>query len=134
MPIEYWILRDANITYARWYDHIDTAQMRRNFESYLIDPHYRAGRPELIDLSRVTSSDVDIGGVMMIFNKANAQDFGQNSGTLTFILAPDEKSYGHSRRFQSLPKPGAVFRYIFPTQRQLRWQFLIVQRPILRAF
>lgn len=64
--------------------------MRRNFKSYLID------------LSRVTSSDVDIGGVMMIFNKANAQDFGQNSGTLPFILAPDEKNYGHSRQFQSL--------------------------------
>ncbi|MDG1208759.1 MAG: hypothetical protein P8Q48_08335 [Paracoccaceae bacterium] len=102
MPIEYWILRDAHITYARWYDHIDTAQMRRNFESYLIDPHYRAGRPELIGLSRVTSSDVDIGGVMMILNKANAQDFGQNPGTLTFILAADENSYGHSRQFQSL--------------------------------
>ncbi len=105
MPIEYWILRDANITYARWYDHIDTAEMRRNFEAYLQDPHYKVGRPELIDLSGVTSSDVDIGGVMMILNKANAQDFGGAPGTLTSILATDDNGYGHSRQFQELAEP-----------------------------
>ncbi len=118
MPIEYWILRDANVTYARWYDHIDTAEMRRNFEAYLKDPHYKAGRPELIDLSGVTSSDVDIGGVMMILNKTNAQDFGDAPGTLTSILAPDANSYGHSRQFQELAEPrGGVRVHISESER-----------------
>lgn len=102
MPIEYWVLRDANITYARWYDHIDTAEMRRNFEAYLKDPNYKAGRPELIDLREVSFSDVDIGGVSMLLNKANSQDFGQGPGTLTSILVTDESGYGHSRQYQSL--------------------------------
>lgn len=102
MPIQYWILRDSNFTYARWYDHIDTAEMRRNFEAYLKDPFYKAGRPELVDLRGVTHSDVDIGGISMLLNKANAQDFGQGPGTLTSILVTDGSGYGHSRQFQSL--------------------------------
>lgn len=102
MTIEYWILRDADITYARWRGHIDTPQLRRNFETYLSDPHYRAGRPELIDLSGVTTANVDMGGVSMLLNKVNAQDFGGGQGTLTSILATDANSYGHSRQFQAL--------------------------------
>lgn len=102
MPIEYWILLDANITYARWYGYIDTAEMRRNFEAYLKDRHYRAGRPELVDLRDVTLSDVDIGGVSMLLNKANSQNFSDDPGTLTSILVTDESGFGHSRQYQSL--------------------------------
>lgn len=102
MPIDYWILRDADITYARWHGHIDTPQVRENFESYLIDPNYRVGRPELVDLSGVTSADVDIGGVTMLLNKVNAQEFGDEPGTLTSILAPDDISLGHARQFQAM--------------------------------
>lgn len=102
MPIEYWILRDANITYARWFDYIDTAEMRRNFEAYLNDPNYKAGRPELVDLRDVSLSSVDIGGITMLLNKANSQDFANGLGTLTSILVTDESGYGHSRQYQSL--------------------------------
>ena len=102
MPIEYWILRDADITYARWHGHIDTPQLRLNFETYLKDPLYRPGRAELVNLSGVTSADVDIGGVTMLLNKVNAQDFGEGPGTLTSILAPDETSLGHARQFQAM--------------------------------
>lgn len=102
MPIQYWILRDANITYARWHDDIDIPEIRRNFEAYLKDPHYKAGRPELIDLRDVTQSAVDIGGISMLLNKANSQDFGAGGGTLTSILVTDESGYGHSRQYQSL--------------------------------
>ena len=102
MTIEYWILRDAGITYARWFGHIDTPQLRQNFETYLSDPLYRAGRPELVDLSGVISANVDIGGVTMLLNKVNAQDFGTGPGTLTSILATDENAFGHARQFQAM--------------------------------
>lgn len=102
MPIRYWIFKQADITYARWSGLIDAAEMRRNFLAYLNDPDYRPGRPELIDLRTAMSGEIDLGNLTMLLNKANSQNFGAGSGTLTSVLAPEDMAFGLSRQYQGL--------------------------------
>ncbi|MEM7270804.1 MAG: hypothetical protein AAF401_16325 [Pseudomonadota bacterium] len=102
MPITYWILKQADITYAVWRSPITPREMRENFERYISDPDYRTGRQELIDLRLLSSLNADFGHLSMLLSRANAQDFGDGPGTNTVILAPDDLAFGRGRQYKSM--------------------------------
>lgn len=102
MSIDYVIIPEIDLCYARWRGVIDQKQTLENFARYLADPLYRPGRPELVDLREITAFDIDMSSMRLLLEQANAQDFGDQPGTLTVVLAGSAVSYGHARQYQSL--------------------------------
>lgn len=102
MSIDYVIMPEIDLCYARWRGAIQQNDTLENFARYLADPLYRPGRPELVDLREITRFDIDMSSMRLLLEKANAQDFGDQPGTLTVVLAGSAISYGHARQYQSL--------------------------------
>ena len=102
MPIEYRTSLDLDLVYARWWGAVDLDQIRVNFVTYLADRNYRPGRRELIDLSGVTSLDLDFERIRLILRDVNDQSPGQPVRTRTVLWAPQDEAYATGRMYQQL--------------------------------
>lgn len=102
MPIQYWILEDEDLTYARWSGDITQPEMRANFEGYLADPLYRQGRPELIDLLGVTSIDIGIRTMVPLLRMVNAPQLNSSIKTKTVVVTKRKVIFGIARMYQLL--------------------------------
>lgn len=101
MPIRYRILEQQDIVYAQYSGVLTGADVAANFREFLVDPAFRLGRPEIIDLTRVGRIDESFLGLMdllEVVNDGQAPIAGQ--GTLTIIIAPDDEKFGMARMYQ----------------------------------
>lgn len=102
MPITYRIFPEADIVYADWSGILSVADVTRNFRAYVRDPHYRAGRAELIDLTRLETVRFHFRDVSAFLTEVNAQPFPQTGGTHTVVLAPGKVAWGLSRMYGTM--------------------------------
>ena len=102
MPITYRIFPEADILYADWVGVLSVAEITENFRSYVRDPLYRAGRPELIDLTRLENVRFQFRDATAFLSEVNAQPFPAEGGTHTVVLAPGKVAWGLSRMFGTL--------------------------------
>ena len=108
MPIEFCTSLDLNLVYARWWGRVDTDTRQRNFEAYLNDIHYKAGRPELIDLSGVTGSDFDFERAQALIHQLRSKGPPQGAHTHRVLWAPEDVPYGCARIFQSVSEVSQI--------------------------
>ena len=104
MPITYRIFPDADILYADWAGVLSVAEVTANFRSYLQDPLYKAGRPELIDLTRLENLRFKIRDISDFLIEVNAQPFPEAGGTFTVVLAPGNMAWGLSRMYGTMAR------------------------------
>lgn len=123
MPINYVISLNLDLVYARWEGHVDFDQFVGNFQRYLKDDNYRAGRPELLDLSGITEMDINFSLVRTILRQVNDQSPEAKVQTLTVIYAPGETVFGMGRMYQTLAEMAGGIRVELFTQ----------ERPCLEA-
>ncbi len=102
MPITYRIFPGADIVYADWVGVLSVAEITENFRSYVSDPAYRAGRSELIDLTRLENVRFQFRDATAFLSEVNAQPFPANGGTHTVVLAPGKVAWGLSRMFGTM--------------------------------
>lgn len=102
MPITYRIFTHADMTYAAWTGMVTSDEIIANFQRYVADPVYRAGRTELIDLSASDESDVRFPDLARLLGRVNAQVFHKNAATLTSVYAPGEMAWGLSRMYETM--------------------------------
>ena len=112
MPITYRIFPASNMTYADWSGRITNEMVVENFQAYLSDPLYRAGRTELVDLSGIEAMDLRFPDLARLSSTVNAQPFNGSTGTLTSICAPGDVAWGLSRMYESMAslQEGIVLR------------------------
>lgn len=120
MPIEFSTCLERDLLYARWYGDIDFDDFEQNFRNYLIDAHYRPGRPELIDLSQIMQFDINFNLVRSMLRQVNAQAPAQVVHTPTVIYSPRDTIYGIGRMYQSLAEnAGGIRVEVFQTERDV---------------
>jgi len=102
MPITYRIFPASDMTYAAWSGRITNDDVMANFQNYLSDPLYRAGRPEFIDLSAVEAADLRFPDLARLLSTVNAQPFNGPNGTLTSVFAPGDVAWGLSRMYETM--------------------------------
>ena len=102
MPITYRIFPEADILYADWVGVLSVFEVTEKFRSYLADPLYRAGRSELIDLTRLENVRFQFRDATTFLSEVNAQSFPAEGGTHTVVLAPGNVAWGLSRMFGTL--------------------------------
>ncbi|MBF9028811.1 hypothetical protein HKCCE3408_00260 [Rhodobacterales bacterium HKCCE3408] len=102
MPIAFSTCLERDLLYARWTGIVTVAEFIANFADYLADKYYRPGRPELIDLSRLTDFTGDFNEIRAMLRIVNTQAPEQVVDTLTIIWAPSNSIYGITRIYQQL--------------------------------
>lgn len=110
MPITYRIFPEADIVYADWSGVLSVAEVTGNFRTYLQDPLYRAGRPELIDLTRLENVRFHFRDLPAFLSEVNAQPFPESAGTHTVVLAPGKVAWGLSRMYGTMASLRAGIR------------------------
>lgn len=111
VPIRYRILEQQDIVYAQYSGVLTGTDVEANFREFLVDPAFRLGRPEIIDLTRVARIDESFLGLMdllEVVNDGQAPIAGQ--GTLTVIIAPDDAKFGMARMYQLAAETQAGIR------------------------
>lgn len=102
MPIEYAISHDLDLCYARHVGKITLDDYLENWATYVADPDYRAGRPEILDLSRALLVDLGLEHARRLLSEVNAQGGGTPVRTVTSVWAPSDLAFGISRMYESL--------------------------------
>ncbi len=102
MPIAYAISHELDLVYARYWATVTLGDVVANFGTFLADPDYRPGRPELIDLSRVSRIDMDFSEARSLLATVNDQTAPAPVHTRTVIWAPTNASFGMARLYQTL--------------------------------
>ncbi|MBF9035769.1 hypothetical protein HKCCE2091_16090 [Rhodobacterales bacterium HKCCE2091] len=102
MPIEFSTCLERDLLYARWTGIIGMQEFLGNFEAYVSDRHYRPGRPELVDLSRMTDFDGGFNTFSAALRVVNNQEPGTIVHTRTVLWAPNDSIYGLGRMYQQL--------------------------------
>ena len=102
MPIEYTFSHKFDVVYARHYGLITLDQLMANFATYLSDPDYKPGRPELIDLSDGVHAELGVADAARLLSKVNAQGGGVPVQTLTSVWAPTDRAFGMARMYAAL--------------------------------
>ncbi|MDF1721908.1 MAG: hypothetical protein P1U65_14650 [Minwuia sp.] len=102
MAIRYRILEQLDLVYAQYSRVLTESDIKANFAAYMADTAFRLGRPELIDLSRVTRIDASFYGFLDVLSVVNEEQapMAAGQGTLTVILAPDDEKFGMARMYQ----------------------------------
>ncbi len=87
--------------YAQYSGVITGPDVEANFAAFLSDPAFRLGRPEIIDLSRVSQIDASFHSLMDVIEVVNrSQAPIVEKGTLTVLIAPDDEKFGMARMYQ----------------------------------
>lgn len=102
MPIAFWTSLDRDLLYARWSGTVTMAEFRANYHAYLADRHYRAGRPELIDNSRLENFEGGFNAIRNALALVNAAGQGKTVHTRTVAYTPRTSMYGVARMYQQL--------------------------------
>jgi hypothetical protein len=102
VPIIFATSPSLDVVYARWSGVVTSPEFFHNFATYLSDPNYRPGRPELIDLSRVKDLAADFNHVRKILRTVNEQAPASSVETHTVLLAPGDMVFGVGRMYQQL--------------------------------
>ena len=101
MPISYVILEEVDLCVARWSGVVDLNAVLANWRSYIADPQYIPGRPEIIDFRDCVLS-LDLEEIRKILQNVNSQDFLGDRGTQTVALANVNTTYGQLRQYDTL--------------------------------
>ena len=88
MPVEYLILPDLDVTYVKYYGHVNTSQIALAFDVHRSDENFRPGRNEFADLSSVKMLDMDFDGVESHFDQMVEKYKENGAVTFTAIYAP----------------------------------------------
>lgn len=119
VPIEFSTSLERDLLYAHWSGAVDYDQFAANFVRYLQDAHYRAGRPELIDLAAVTDIDINFNLVRSMVRQVNEQAPGILVDTHSVLFAPGETAFGIGRMYQTLADiSGGTRVEVFRTERE----------------
>lgn len=102
MPIEFCTSLTLDLCYARWWGRMTADARRKNYENYLRDAHYKAGRRELIDLSGVLSSDFDFERAQILIRQLKEKGPPLDVATQRVLWAPGDVPYGCARIFQAV--------------------------------
>jgi hypothetical protein len=102
VPISYQISTDLDLVYARWEGRVTFDDILWNLETYVSDPAYRPGRPELIDATEIEEVDVDFARARAILRLVNHQNPSVAVSTHTVLLVPGDTVFGLGRMFQQL--------------------------------
>ena len=101
MPIRYVILEEVDLCVARWSGVVDIQAVLANWQSYISEPNYIPGRPEIIDF-RDCVLDLNLEAMRQILKDVNLQDFVGDRGTQTIALANVNTTYGQLRQYDTL--------------------------------
>lgn len=102
MPIAFSTCLELDLVYERWSGTVRFDEFRASFGRYLQDVHYRPGRPELIDLSRLAETDLNFEKMRAMLALVNRQSPHNKVRTRTVIFAPYDVFYGLGRMYQQL--------------------------------
>ena len=102
MPIAYRIFTDIDLCYARWTGRVSFEEAYENWVQYTDDADYRPGRPELIDQRGIEFFDVSIAQMQALLREVNQQDFPEERGTKTVVLAQSPVAFGVARQYQTV--------------------------------
>lgn len=69
---------------------------------YIDDPDYRPGRPELIDQRWIEFFDISLPQIHALLHEVNQQEFPQQRGTRTVVVAQSPAAFGVARQYQTL--------------------------------
>jgi len=100
--IEYKIRLDRDFVDVQCRGHVTAAEFRSVYAQYRADPHYRPGRPELIDCSCAEDVDLDFRSVQSLIRMANQQPGDRKIETKVVMLAYSPWSFGVMRMFESI--------------------------------
>lgn len=114
VPIEFSTSLDLDLLYARWSGFVTFDEFKATFASYLSDAHYKPGRRELIDGSRLSDFDINFKTARAALRIVNAQAPGIQVKTQTVLWVPNEEIYGLGRMYQQLAElEGGIQVHLF---------------------
>ncbi|WP_341863561.1 hypothetical protein [Gymnodinialimonas sp. 57CJ19] len=86
-------------------------------DDYLNDCNYRPGRPELIDLSGVTETDLNFKLMSSLVREVNDQVPGIKLTTKTVVCAPPGTLFGLARMYETLAElAGGIEVFTYDTE------------------
>lgn len=102
MTIEYCFLEETDICYARYIGLTTSGDLQENYGRYVVDPHYRPGRTELIDLSLGDFDAITYASLTPLATIVNDINVNAGTHTATFVYAPSSVSFGTTRMYASI--------------------------------
>lgn len=99
MAIQFYTSLELDLVYARWTGTITLADISANYDNYLNDIHYRAGRQELVDMSGVDLLDLDLDHLKEVLTVQKEPTSTVETPTRTVIWAPKEGVYQTCRNY-----------------------------------
>ena len=102
MPLKFCVIEPLDLYYARWSGDILPNEILENFDRYRNHPKFKVGRPEIVDLRKVTDLKFGTQFISTLVSKFRVQRVPQSGVTKMTILADSALSYGRARQFQAL--------------------------------
>lgn len=102
MPIEFCTCLEHDFLLAKWIGKVSFDDILAGMDAYVNDDHYRPGRPELIDLSGVTETDLNFKLISSLLREVNTQVSGIKVTTKTVVYAPLDTLFGLARMYETL--------------------------------
>lgn len=102
MPIEFSTCLERDFLYAQWTGKVTFDDILSGMDAYVNDLHYIPGRPELIDLSGVTETDLNFKLISSLLREVNNQATGIKVTTKTIVYAPLDTLFGLARMYETL--------------------------------
>ncbi|MEM9319825.1 MAG: hypothetical protein AAGA70_12590 [Pseudomonadota bacterium] len=102
MPIVFSTCLERDLLLAIWTGRVGLEEFKQNYFDYLDDQHYRAGRPELIDMSGFEDFDGDFKAIRSALSFVNRTGQGISTRTRTVLICPSPSVFGLGRMYQQL--------------------------------
>lgn len=102
MPIEFRTCLNRDFVYAKWIGRVTLDEFKENYFNYISDPHYRAGRTELVDQRDFVDFIGDFAMIKSALSYVNAKGQGPVVRTRTIVLTPPGGVFGLGRMYQQL--------------------------------
>ncbi|UWQ96177.1 hypothetical protein K3728_02725 [Rhodobacteraceae bacterium M385] len=102
MPIEFCTCLKRDFLLAKWTGKVSFDDILAGMDAYVHDQHYRPGRPELIDLSGVTETDLNFKLISSLLREVNNQISGIKVTTKTVVYSPLDTLFGLARMYETL--------------------------------
>ena len=102
MPITFFTSPELDLVVGRWSGQVTTQEILANIATYVTDAHYRPGRPELNDLSRVVDIDIDFDRLRGLIQQVNRLEPERHEETFASIWAPGDAAFAAARMYQQL--------------------------------
>jgi len=102
MAIDYFFLKESDICFARYSGRIDISDIIKNYEKYITDSYYRAGRSELIDLTECELGEENFGILGPVANYVDRANTVFRATTLTSLYAPGDIALEIAMEYQRI--------------------------------